>query len=652
MSIHGRPAVAESGKAFRFGVGRKLGFGMCLLTAIAVVTGGLILMTSLQLSKISQVNDDSSKALSLTANLNNFGARQKYTANDFLLTGRDANRKAYAAARHGFEAAVADTRAIFAKDEPSLLPYLTAYGDLHDEWQAKVGDEEFRLGSDPATWAQGRDLLKGPVSGGLSDRSRTVGTALINHTQAWSDRWTEAERREIARLRLVIVIGVGAIAAVAAALGWLLSRSIATPLAGMARAMKRLAEGDHAVEVPAVGQGDEIGEMAETVRVFKAAAIEKRSLERQAGEAREQGEAERRRNEAAKAEAARLQVQVVEHLAEGLKQLSQGRLTYRLTVPFAGEYETLRTDFNDALAHLQDTMTVIVGAASAIRSGTEEISSASDDLSRRTEHQAASLEQTAAALDQITATVRTTAEGANQARDVVATAKTDAERSAQVVADAVKAMDGIAKSSHQISQIIGVIDEIAFQTNLLALNAGVEAARAGDAGRGFAVVASEVRALAQRSAEAAREIKTLISTSTQQVGAGVDLVGRTGKALQRIAGQITDINTVVADIAASAHEQASGLHQVNAAVNQMDQVTQQNAAMVEQATAASQSLFHETEQLTALIGGFQIDQVSGQPVGRRSRTPTKPAATVTLKTVGRGGAAPKPRAAEDGWEEF
>jgi methyl-accepting chemotaxis protein len=246
-----------------------------------------------------------------------------------------------------------------------------------------------------------------------------------------------------------------------------------------------------------------------------------------------------------------------------------------------------------------------VTSTSAIHSGTNEISSASDDLSRRTEQQAVSLEETAAASDEITATVEKSAENAKHAREVVASADSDAKKSAVVVRRAVEAMDAIAKSSGQIGQIIGVIDEIAFQTNLLALNPGVEAARAGDAGRGFAVVASEVRALAQRSADAAKEIKGLISTSTTQVDFGVKLVAETGKSLKRIIAQVTEINGVVAEIPAGALEQATGLQQVDTAIDQMDQTTQQNATMVEE-SGASHSLSQETTQLSSLIDRFQL----------------------------------------------
>ena len=318
-------------------------------------------------------------------------------------------------------------------------------------------------------------------------------------------------------------------------------------------------------------------------------------------------------------EASREQALIVEQTAAGLSAMADGNVTYRILGRFPVHYAKLQDDFNSAISALHSDLTVINANARSIVSGAGEISHASDDLSRRTEQQAASLEQTAAALDQITATVNRTASGAKEVSATVQAARHDAEESGNVVQEAVSAMDAIHASSHQISQTIGVIDEIAFQTNLLALNAGVEAARAGDAGRGFAVVASEVRALAQRSAIAAKEIKILITSSTTQVNAGVALVGQTGEALQRIVSRVAEIDSLVSEIAASTQEQATGLREVNTAVNMMDQVTQQNAAMVEQSTAASQNLTNEAGQLVDLIARFQLDDVARQEPSRSAQ---------------------------------
>ncbi|WP_395443997.1 methyl-accepting chemotaxis protein [Caulobacter sp. UC70_42] len=307
----------------------------------------------------------------------------------------------------------------------------------------------------------------------------------------------------------------------------------------------------------------------------------------------------------ARDEAAENQI-ALDALADGLKALAEGDLTHRIDAPFSAKAQPVKDNFNHSVSRLRDALVNIASTADSIRGGSAEIASASDDLSHRTEQQAASLEETAAALDQITSTVNRSAEGAIQASNAATSAKIDAERSGEVVRDAVAAMGEIEQSSGQITQIIGVIDEIAFQTNLLALNAGVEAARAGEAGRGFAVVAQEVRALAQRSADAAKEIKTLIASSTAQVERGVKLVGQTGEALSGIVGKVSEITDQITEIARSSREQATGLNQVNTAVNQMDQVTQQNAAMVEEATAAASNLRGEANELTRLVGRFRV----------------------------------------------
>jgi len=401
---------------------------------------------------------------------------------------------------------------------------------------------------------------------------------------------------------------------------WISSSKIERPLNLLAERMKALARGDFSVAVEGQDRGDEIGTMARQVEVFKANGLDRIRLEREAEAARAKAEADRARNEAIQAQAAREQEDAIERLAAALRQLANGDLTSRLNDGFSASYSQIRDDFNEAITKLKSTMMTVVASTKAIQSGTQEISVASDDLSKRTEQQAASLEESAAALDQITATVKKSADGARHARDVVAAADQDAKASAMVVRQAVEAMDSIARSSQQITQIIGVIDEIAFQTNLLALNAGVEAARAGEAGRGFAVVASEVRALAQRSAEAAKEIKDLISASTSHVDQGVKLVADTGTALDRIKSQVAEINMIVSEIAAGAQEQATGLQQVSSAINQMDQVTQQNAAMVEESTAASQSLSMETSQLSDLIGQFQVGGMTDDGLRRELKS--------------------------------
>jgi methyl-accepting chemotaxis protein len=398
---------------------------------------------------------------------------------------------------------------------------------------------------------------------------------------------------------------------------WIGATKISRPVASLSKTMTTLARGELDVIVDATGRQDEVGLMARAVQVFKDNALALRMSEAEQRRISAVGEAERHRNEAVSQGAARDQAFVMEHIASGLARLSGGDLTVRMVDQFPEGYGQLRTDFNGAMAHLDQAMGQILAAVGGIGRGSDEITAAADNTARRSEQQAASLEETAAALDEITATVRRASQGANDAARVVGATRDDAERSGRVVRGAVAAMTGIEESSRQIGQIIGVIDEIAFQTNLLALNAGVEAARAGDAGRGFAVVAQEVRALAQRSAEAAKEIKALISTSADQVGQGVRLVGQTGEALEGIVFKVGEIDALVRELAASAGEQATGLNQVNVAVNQMDQGVQQNAAMVEQATAVSHALKSEIGGLVQMTSRFQVSD--GQTVAALRR---------------------------------
>lgn len=379
------------------------------------------------------------------------------------------------------------------------------------------------------------------------------------------------------------------------------------PLNSIRLAIEELGNGHLDVHVPATDKADEIGSMARTVEVLRLAGLEKRRLEREAID-RHQAEAVSQQRESAKrAEAAVEQSHVVDTLAGGLARLAGGDLACQLERPFVSGYERLRIDFNQAVERLRSLIGDIATTAVEIRSGSAEIGNASDDLSHRTERQAVSLEQSAAALAEVTASVRRTADAGNQARELVASTRNDAQKSGEIVADAVRAMDNIADSSRQISQIIGVIDEIAFQTNLLALNAGVEAARAGDAGRGFAVVASEVRALAQRSATAAREIKAIILTSESQVQTGVKLVGVAGQALSRIIGQVNEVSQTMDLIAETTREQALNVAEVNATVGQLDQFTKQNATMAQAATAAAHDLTKEMVRLETLISGFQLN---------------------------------------------
>ena len=364
------------------------------------------------------------------------------------------------------------------------------------------------------------------------------------------------------------------------------------PLNNLTRIIGRVAEGDLSVDVAHTGRRDEVGSMAKAVEVLREKSLASREL------AKRTAEMQRKVSEE--------QELVVNGLATALRSLADRNLGYRIADEFPGEYAKLKKDFNDALQSLQDVMVTIADNAQAVRSGSNAISHAADDLSYRTEQQAAALQQTATAVSEITDAIRETAQGAGQVNQSVAGATEDAAGGRQLAREAIGAMDDIQKSAQEIAQITNVIDGIAFQTNLLALNAGVEAARAGDAGRGFAVVASEVRALAQRSSDAASHIKKLIESSSTQVAKGVDLVTETGHALDRIVAKVENIAGLVNQISVSTEDQARNMHSINQAVGDMDKMTHQNTAMVEQSTEASRSLASEANEMAGLLTQFNL----------------------------------------------
>jgi methyl-accepting chemotaxis protein len=387
-------------------------------------------------------------------------------------------------------------------------------------------------------------------------------------------------------------------------------RSVTSPVSRLKVAMNAIADDNHTVEIVDHDRRDEIGAMAKSLLVLRDSVRERALMRDRESEQQQQIEAERRGNEANSRSSAERQDFAIRALGAGLERLAAGDLTVAID-DIGNDYAKLQADFNTAVEALNGVIQAIAESTSIVNDSAGNISEATNNLSKRTEQQAAALEETAAALDEITATVKTASERAGEAREMVAETKTSTGRSGAIVRDAVAAMNRIEDSSNRIGQIISVIDEIAFQTNLLALNAGVEAARAGEAGRGFAVVAQEVRELAQRSANAAKEIKTLIGNSAREVEGGVTLVRSTGEALVEIEELVNRVNSHVNSIATAAREQATGLNEINTSVNHMDQMTQQNAAMVEETTAASQTLAQESDQLRALLSNFRLKDVRG-----------------------------------------
>jgi methyl-accepting chemotaxis protein len=403
-----------------------------------------------------------------------------------------------------------------------------------------------------------------------------------------------------AALMKVVLISIAFLAMTLATIFFASRALVRKPMHKMLNAVTALSNGKVHDPIDLPDSKDEIGEMAGSIETLRQGLSEKDALE-------EEQLRERKNQEI-----------VVSTLANGLRALAQGQLDSSIPNPLPGQYEALRVDFNNTVQRLSEIIGAIDNSAKTIQTGVAGITSASDDLSRRTETSAAQLEETAAALDEMTSTVKLVADGARQAETLVGSMKDQAATSSNVVEETVKAMDSIETSSEQISQITGVIDDIAFQTNLLALNAGVEAARAGPAGRGFAVVAAEVRGLAQRSSEAAQEIKTLILDSSTHVSHGVELVGRTNEALQSIIDAVDGISQHVGSIASQTHEQANGIVEINSAMGLLDTTQQQNAAMYEETAAACMTLDAETSSLSKLVAEFQKDSAAHEAQGAES----------------------------------
>ncbi|WP_279483732.1 methyl-accepting chemotaxis protein [Aureimonas sp. SK2] len=639
-------------------IGKKIIASFAAMIVGSAVMGSVVYRTMSTIERDRQVRTEVGNATAEALQMRLMVTRQELTMRGYILMPKESRVKSLAKFNGLFHDGV--TRLKSMDIDPAIKQTVDTANSAMDAWYNQIALEVLKIAvntdnRDQAIALAGSDLadkLITPLEGAVDSivttlRDQTTALDLSQH-----ESYKQALVEILAALGLLLVAGAG--------FAWALVRNISAPVMRLRDTMGHLAGGNRDIEVPSLERGDEIGQMAGAVETFRLAAIEQQRLEAEAVALREAQSAERERA-AAVERAAKADLQsFVDGVEAGFARLSKGDLTVRIDQPVAEQYRPIRDQFNTSVERLEGTMGSVVGAIGSLRTGLGEINAASSDLAQRTEQQAANLEQTTAAIAEVTRAVNETAEGAGRALQSAESANRNAIKGGEIVGRAITAMRSIEESSDKIGKIIGVIDEIAFQTNLLALNAGVEAARAGEAGRGFAVVAQEVRGLAQRSAEAAKEIKGLISASGTHVEAGVELVTASGKSLDEIIAEVGEVSRTVAEIATRTREQAVSLREVQTAADQMDKVTQQNAAMVEQATAAAQSLAYETDELARLIGEFKLFSSQGhsgqlQRAVRRE-APRAPAAprpaqpVVQLRATGRSGTAPA--ASTDDWEEF
>lgn len=599
---------------------RKLGLSfLAVILSAAVVM--LVFFTSIMMiagstERNNHSQDVYAKALTLETSI----LRQNSQFRGFLVTGDVSYLKSYDEARKEFDETaaalagmltVSSEREQLAEAQRETLAWRRDWGDRLIA-KVKAGQRD---AAQADVRAAGQKVLVSKIALPLRALRATETEAIAANAAA--------QDRAITTALIALAIGGVALIGLAVALSMLLARQIARPITLLTAAMADLANGRHDIAVDAAGRSDELGDMARAVRVFRDTAAAKMADDRDRAAA-------------------------MTAIGGALHSLSQADLTARVgDVPDA--FRGLSDDFNHATSSLNRVLGTVRGSVHSIRLNSDEIAQAATELAERTEREAAALQQSSSALDDVTRSIRDGAGAAIGASSAMVDTRTEAERGDAIVRQAIGAMHGIEQASNEIAAIISLIDGIAFQTNLLALNAGVEAARAGEAGKGFAVVASEVRALAQRSADAATEVKTKVLSASTHVRTGVELVGQTGDALARIIERVVSVGGSIDAIARQSEHQATSLGQINVAIAEMDAMTQQNAAMVEQTSAAARQLVSEAEALAGSVATFAIDGDGGSNV----------AAFAPRRPQRRWVAAPEPKprrtansGARDGWDAF
>ncbi len=608
---------------------KKIGLSFALVIVTVLVMIGVLWWAFARIQTTTAQSSHAQDIYGYTLEMEGGVQRENSQMRGFLITLDEAYLKQYRESRANEIEAAAKLDALLA-DDPKARAQVAQSHERMQEWRRDVGDpliERSRADREGAqAWLrQNSERVRvTSVLQALRDvRAQTVEQLSIVRA---------ARKTAVATGQWSLIVGGLMMIGVAVAMAMLLARALGRPIVRLTGIMDELSRGRNDITVPDAERGDELGSMSRAVVVFRDAAV-------------------------AKARADAEQNDVIGRIGGALGQLADSDLTTRLS-GFPPSYAAIERDFNTAVSRLSGSLAAVRVNASGITSGVVEMNDAADDLARRAEQQAASIEETSAAMNEIAQSVTAAATKAQSAEGIVRKASSDVANSEAIVRKTVSAIGDIERSSNEIAEIIAVIDGLSFQTNLLALNAGVEAARAGDAGKGFAVVASEVRALAERSAEAARDISARITTTVERVRSGVELANKTDESLRLIATGMQNISGLVESIAGGASEQATSIQQVNLAINDMDGVTQANAAMVEEVTAAVRALSAETRALEQQINRFRVDDTGMAPTApivsmRRAAPPVPAPAPAPMRR------APSPvqgnlamKQDEDDWSSF
>ena len=641
-------------------IGSSLIVAFSMLVCVVLALAGIVLYSLDQIKSATTWNTHTYVVMGEAQDMLATVAEQQSRMRGYLISANQQYLDRLQGGQEDFDARWNSLKKLTA-DNPVQQQRLDDIKTALQVWTTDISQKQIALMKDPATVEQARAM---EISGAGKTQVDAMRAQIAEFSAAESDLLVvrSATREYAANFAFYsMIVGALAAVAIAALAGFVLIRRISVPIVKLNETMRKLASGNNDVEVPGTQRGDEIGEMAEAVLFFKEAAIEKIRISGEAEDSRratEDGrllnERERLQNEKERARSAAEMEAAVSALGKGLAKLADGDLTVSIDQPFSGELDRLRQAYNDTIAKFSDIVAQLRNTSGTLKTATGEILSGANDLAERTTRQAAAIEQTTAAMEQLSSTVIENASRAESASQKATVVSATAEDTGAVMKKSNDAMERISSSSAKISNIIGLIDDIAFQTNLLALNASVEAARAGEAGKGFAVVAIEVRRLAQSAAQASADVKALIEQSAVEVSGGSTLVSEAAQKLSSMLIGVKESAALIQDIASASREQSNAIREVSTAIRQMDEMTQHNAALVEETNAAIEQTEGQANELDRIVDVFVIagQRPTLQPQRSAAQRPVSSAPAAKVKPTAKAYLSQGNAAISQDWDEF